>query len=89
MPRIPMWYQDGDNKNGESKLAGKNFFNSDDNFKIAEYMHFCSKMLKKEPTEKGQAPAMIVFCAFNQMQMVEYGLKTVTQYFLSRIIRKF
>ena len=48
MPRIPMWYQDGDNKNGESKLAGKNFFNSDDNFKIAEYMHFCSK-IKKEP----------------------------------------
>lgn len=22
----PMWYKDGDNKNGESKLAGANFF---------------------------------------------------------------
>ena len=33
-------------------------------------MHFCSKLLKKEPKEKGKAPAMIVFCAFDQMHMV-------------------
>lgn len=26
--------------------------------------------MKKEPKEKGKAPAMIVFCAFEQMQMV-------------------
>jgi site-specific DNA-methyltransferase (adenine-specific) len=72
----PMWYVDGDNKNGESKKANKSFFNTDDNFRIAEYMHFCSKMLKKEPKEKGQAPAMIVFCAFDQIPMVvEYGKK--------------
>ena len=49
-------------------------------------MHFCSKLLKKEPKEKGEAPAMIVFCAFEQMQVVaEYGknmvLKTVTRCF--------
>lgn len=70
------WYIDGDNKKGESKKAGKQFFNSDSNFNIAEYMHFCSKLLKKEPKETGQAPAMIVFCAFEQMQMVtEYGKK--------------
>ena len=25
----PMWYQGGDNKNGESKLAKKSFFNTD------------------------------------------------------------
>ena len=43
------WYIDGDNKKGESKKAGKSFFNTDNNFKIAEYMHFCSKMLVKEP----------------------------------------
>lgn len=31
-------------------------------------------MLVKEPKEKGKAPAMIVFCAFQQMQMViDYG----------------
>lgn len=72
----PQWYIDGDNTNGESKLAKKNFFNTDDNFKIAEYMHFCSKLLIKEPKESNKAPAMIVFCAFDQMQMViEYGKK--------------
>lgn len=43
----PMWYVDGDNKNGESKKAGKAFFNSDYNFNIAEYFHFCNRLLKK------------------------------------------
>lgn len=64
------WYIDGDNKKGKSKKAGKQFFNSDSNFNLVEYMHFCSKLLKKEPKERGQAPAMIVFCAFDQMQML-------------------
>lgn len=45
----PAWYKDGDNKNGESELAGKQFFNSDVNFKPAEFMHFCSQLLVKEP----------------------------------------
>lgn len=68
------WYIDGDNKKGESKKAGKSFFNTDNNFKIAEYMHFCSRLLIKEPKEKGKAPAMIVFCSFEQMPIViEYG----------------
>lgn len=76
----PAWYVDGDNKNGESELAGKEFFNTDKNFKPAEFMHFCSKMLKAEPKEKGKAPAMIVFCAFHQLwEVIElakrYGLK--------------
>jgi hypothetical protein len=72
----PEWYVDGDNKNGESNKAGKAFFDTDHNFKIAEFMHFCSKMLIKEPKEKGKSPCMIVFCAFQQMQMViEYGKK--------------
>lgn len=68
------WYIDGDNKNGESSKAGKAFFDTDNDFRIAEYMHFCSRLLKKEPKEKGQAPAMIVFCSFEQIPMViEYG----------------
>lgn len=72
----PQWYEGGDNVNGESALAKKSFFNTDGYFKIAEYMHFCSKLLIKEPKEKGKAPAMIVFCAFEQMQMViDYGKK--------------
>lgn len=72
----PMWYKNGDNKNGESDKAGKQFFNTDNNFNIAEYFHFCSKLLKKEPKEKGKAPAMIVFCSFQQIPLiVSYGEK--------------
>lgn len=72
----PMWYVGGDNKNGESKHAKSNFFNGDGQFRIAEYMHFCNRMLIKEPKEKGKAPAMIVFCSFEQMQtVIEYGKK--------------
>lgn len=70
------WYVDGDNKQGESDKAGKQFFNSDSNFNLAEYMHFCSRLLKPEPKEKNQAPAMIVFCAFEQMnEVIEQGKK--------------
>ena len=70
----PMWYAGGDNKNGESKLAGKAAFNSDFNFNLYEYFHFCSKMLKKEPKKavvrgrSSDAPCMIVFCSFEQIQ---------------------
>lgn len=72
----PMWYVGGDNTNGESKFAKQAFFNGDGEFRIAEFMHFCSKMLIKEPKEKGSAPAMIVFCSFEQIQTVqEYGKK--------------
>nr|DAZ25065.1 MAG TPA: adenine specific DNA methyltransferase [Caudoviricetes sp.] len=72
--RKPMWYTGGDNKNGESKLAGKAAFNSDFNFNLYEYFHFCSKMLRKEPKKAGvrgrssDAPCMIVFCSFEQIQ---------------------
>lgn len=66
----PKWYINGDNKHGESVKAGKVFFNSDGNFNIAEFFHFCSKLLKKEPKERNAAPAMIVFCAFQQIEVV-------------------
>lgn len=68
----PMWYNGGDNANGESKLAGKSAFNSDFNFNLYEYFHFCSKMLKKDdnkPVARGRSsdsPCMIVFCSFEQ-----------------------
>lgn len=72
----PMWYIGGDRKNGESKKAGKAAFNTDFNFNIAEYFHFCNRLLKKEPKERGKAPCMIVFCAFEQIQTVmEYAKK--------------
>ena len=72
----PQWYKDGDNKNGESELAGKQFFDTDKDFKINNFFDFCTRYLKKEPKEKGQAPAMIIFCAFEQIPMViEQGKK--------------
>ena len=72
----PMWYNGGDNKNGESKLAGKAAFNSDFNFNLYEYFHFCSKMLKKDDTKpmsrgrSSDSPCMIVFCSFEQMPVL-------------------
>lgn len=45
----PAWYEGGDNKNGESKLAGTEFFDTDKDFRPKEFMHFCSTMLKNEP----------------------------------------
>lgn len=72
----PMWYVGGDNKNGESNKAAKSFFNGDGAFNIAEFFHFCNKLLIKEPKERNKAPAMIVFCAFEQIPtVVEYGQK--------------
>ena len=69
----PMWYNGGDNKNGESKLAGKAAFASDFNFNLYEYFHFCSQLMRKEPAKGGErgrssdAPCMIVFCSFEQI----------------------
>lgn len=66
----PQWYVDGDNKNGESELAGKKFFATDENFNSHEFMHFCSKMMKPEPKKRADAPCMLVFCSFEQ----QFGL---------------
>ena len=72
----PEWYVDGDNKNGESDKAGKAFFDTDNDFRVHEYMHFCSRLLKPEPKEKGEAGAMIVFCSYQQLPMLaEAGIK--------------
>lgn len=62
----PKWYIDGDNKNGESELAGKQFFDTDKDFRIPEFFAFCGRFLKPEPKESGKAPCLIVFCAFEQ-----------------------
>lgn len=72
----PSWYKDGDNKKGESEMAGKSFFDTDKDFRPAEFMHFCSKMLKPEPKEKGRAPAMFLFCEFeDQFHYIELAKK--------------
>jgi site-specific DNA-methyltransferase (adenine-specific) len=85
----PKWYINGDNKNGESELAGTEFFDTDKNFKPAEFMHFASKMLKKEPKETGQAPAMLVFCAFEQqMYLIELAKKYGLPNYINLVFRK-
>ncbi len=85
----PSWYVDGDNRNGESELAGKQFFNTDSNFKPAEFMHFCSKLLVKEPKESGKAPCMIIFCAFEQkMYFIELGQRYGFAHYIPLVFRK-
>lgn len=49
----PVWYNGGDNSKGESKFAKKAAFNSDYNFNLYEYFHFCSQLMKKEPKRGG------------------------------------
>jgi len=85
----PAWYVGGDNANGESELAGKAFFDTDEYFKPAEFMHFCSKLMVKEPKERGKAPCMIVFCSFEQQFYLinlakEYGINN----YLNLVFRK-
>lgn len=85
----PAWYVGGDNKNGESELAKAQFFYNDNEFRPAEFMHFCSKMLIKEPKEAGKAPCMIMFCAFEQMhQFIELGKKYGLNHYILLIFRK-
>lgn len=68
----PVWYKGGDNKNGESDKAGKAAFNSDFNFNLYEYFHFCSRLMKKDDTKpcargrSSNSPCMIVFCSWEQ-----------------------
>lgn len=85
----PAWYVDGDNKNGESELAGKEFFDTDKNFRPAEFMHFCSKMMVKEPKQRGQAPAMIIFCAFEQQfYLIELAKRYGLNNYINLVFRK-
>jgi site-specific DNA-methyltransferase (adenine-specific) len=96
----PAWYKDGDNSNGESELAGKEFFDTDKDFRPAEFMHFCSTMLKKEDkrerTEadgkkrmKSDAPCMLVFCEFEQQfYLIELAKKYGLNRYINLVFRK-
>jgi len=85
----PSWYVDGDNKNGESKLAGKSFFDTDENFKPAEFMHFCQKMLKPEPKERNDAPCMLVFCSYEQQfHIIELAKNHGLNNYINIVFRK-
>lgn len=94
----PAWYKDGDNSNGESALAGKSFFDTDEDFRPAEFMHFCSTMLKSESKpkkvegearQKGDAPCMIIFCAFDQqMYLIELAKRYGLNNYINLVFRK-
>jgi len=85
----PAWYIGGDNKNGASELAGKSFFDTDENFKPAEFMHFCQQMMKREPKESGKAPCMIVFCSFEQQfYLIELAKKYGINHYINLVFRK-
>lgn len=85
----PQWYVGGDNANGASELAGKSFFDTDANFKPAEFMHFCSKLMIKEPKERGKAPCMIVFCSFEQQfHLIELARKHEINNYINLVFRK-
>lgn len=94
----PAWYKDGDNSNGESELAGKSFFDTDEDFRPAEFMHFASTMLKAESKskkvegearQKGDAPCMIIFCAFDQqMYLIELAKRYGLNNYINLVFRK-
>lgn len=85
----PSWYIDGDNKNGESKLAGTEFFDTDKDFRISEFLHFCSTMLIKEPKQTGRSPCMIVFCSFEQQfELIEKAKKYGLNNYINLIFQK-
>ena len=85
----PSWYIDGDNANGESELAGKEFFDTDKDFRITEFLHFCSTLMKKEPKERGAAPCMIVFCEFEQQfEIIEKAKKYGLNNYINLVFRK-
>jgi len=78
----PMWYKEGDNRNGESDKAGKMFFESDADFSPAHFMIFCERLLRKESKDensdgekigetgtrkKSTAPCIILFVPFEEM----------------------
>jgi site-specific DNA-methyltransferase (adenine-specific) len=85
----PAWYVDGDNKNGESNLAGTEFFDTDKDFRPAEFMHFCSQMLVKEPKERNEAPCMIVFCEFEQQfYLIELAKRYGLNNYINLVFRK-
>ena len=100
----PAWYIDGNNKKGESELAGKQFFDTDKDFRPAEFMHFCSQMLRKDKPNKaadtdnqsdnkkrmkGGAACMLLFCPFEQLHYyIELGARYGLKRYIPLVFRK-
>jgi len=85
----PTWYIGGDNKNGESRLANQEFFDTDKDFRVPEFLHFCTKMLIKEPKETGKSPCMIVFCEFEQQfELIKLAKEYGFMRYINLVFRK-
>ena len=85
----PSWYIGGDNANGESAKANSEFFDTDKDFRITEFLHFCSTMMIKEPKESGKSPCMIVFCEFEQQfELIEKAKKYGLNRYINLVFRK-
>jgi site-specific DNA-methyltransferase (adenine-specific) len=92
----PAWYVKGDRKNGESKLANTEFFDTDKDFRMYEFLHFCTTMLKKEPKvatggKRGEnkSPCMIIFCSFEQQfELIEKAKKYGLNHYINLVFRK-
>ena len=97
----PAWYNDGDNKNGESALAGKMFFESDADFSPAHFMIFCERLLRKESKEekgeaiggsgkrKSTAPCIILFVPFEEMhRYIELAQGFGFKHYIPLVFRK-
>jgi site-specific DNA-methyltransferase (adenine-specific) len=85
----PQWYVDGDNSNGASELAGKQFFDTDSDFRISEFLHFTGRMLKKEPKNRNDAGCMVVFCSFEQQfELISKALEFGYMHYINLVFRK-
>lgn len=85
----PAWYIGGNNKKGESNLAGKEFFDTDKNFKPAEFMHFCGKMMRKESKQRNESPCMIIFCGYDQqLYLIDLAKRYGINKYINLVFRK-
>lgn len=84
-----VWYEGGRIENGESDKAGKQFFATDKNFNLAEFFHFCHKLIIKEPKAVNSAGCMLVFCAFEQQfRLIELAKKHGFKHYINLVFRK-
>jgi len=85
----PSWYEWWDNANWESELAGKQFFDTDKDFKISEFLHYSSKMLRPEPKETWKAPCILVFCSFEQQfELIQKAPEFWLKNYINLVFRK-
>lgn len=82
-------YSDGNSKEHYSDKAGKQFFATDKNFNLAEFFHFCHKLIIKEPKALNSAGCMLVFCAFEQQfSLIQLAKKHGFKHYINLVFRK-